>query len=159
MGWGKLNQSFWNLPEVTNHSCQSSLPSKQIQETVKGMQTLQPSLLSPAVAPWYELCRVWWPVSMYLPPTPITFKETTTWTRNGTGCAKRPKDISLKGGWPDGKLAWPEMSGVSFLGFWDLCCKFNGPDWDQMSQVQIIIQNFRWRLKPNLCSQTIQLCW
>lgn len=58
------------------------LSSKRTQPTVKGVQTLQPFLLA------CELCRTWWPVSTYLPPTPSTFKETTTWTWNRTGCAK-----------------------------------------------------------------------
>lgn len=73
--------------------------------TVKGKLTLQPSLLSPAVDPGRELCRAWGLVSMFLPPTPTTFKETTTWTWNRTGRAKMPEDISPKHGWPDGKLA------------------------------------------------------
>lgn len=113
-----------------------SLSSKRTQPTVKGVQTLQPFLLA------RELCRTWWPVSTYLPPTPSTFKETTTWTWNRTGCAKGPEDISLNCGWPDGKLAWPEMLRVFALGFRALSRKFNGPDRDQMSQEAI--QTFSW---------------
>lgn len=110
MGWGTLDRWSWNLLEAINYSWWSSLSSKRMQPTVKGVQTLQPFLLA------RELCRTWWPVSTYLPPTPSTFKETTTWTWNRTGCAKRPEDISLNCGWPDGKLAWPEMLRVFALG-------------------------------------------
>lgn len=54
------------------------LSSRRSEQMVKERHTLQPLVLSSVVGPGDELCRVLWPVSMYLPPTPTPFKETTT---------------------------------------------------------------------------------
>lgn len=112
-GW--VIKCLWNLPEESSYSCWSSLSSRKTDLTVKGRQTLQPSVLSPVVGPWHKLCRTQWFVSMCLPFTPTPFKKTTTRTWNKIKRAKVLEDVSLKCGWPAGKLAWPEMSGVFTL--------------------------------------------
>lgn len=126
-------------------------PSKWVEE----MQKLQCSLLSAAVGPWRDSSelRGLFPCAYHLhlllskkpQPGPGTEMDMPKCRRTFHGNV-----AGLMGTWQEQKC-----QESSLLRFRALCCKFNSPNWDQMSQVQITVQTFSWGMKPNLCSQTI----
>lgn len=100
-------------------------------------------------------CRAQWPVPMYLTLHLLLSNKTKLECETEPEVPKCLRTFHQNVAGLMGSCHGQKCQESSLLRFQALCCKFSGPDGDQMSQVQITIQTFRWGLKPNLCSQTI----